>query len=198
MEQTPISQEILVYLFTFAVGATAYWSKFSFSTNALFSVTWNWASLWQSTGKKVLLKTVQVSLPLLLVAMLASPAAQPALGLAPDAAARSAQALPIQPALARLAAQQPEQEVAVIVQKTGTDTDLEAEVNRLGGTVTQDLHIINAFGAQMSAGNALALAQVPGVRWVSLDRQPSPPVHRQLIFLHLTQIRSPMQRMPWR
>ena len=73
------------------------------------------------------------------------------------------------PLLTQLAAEQPDQLVAVIVQKLARDTHLEALVARLGGVVTRDLHIINAFAAEMEAQDALALARDQGVRWVSLD-----------------------------
>ena len=71
--------------------------------------------------------------------------------------------------LTQLAAEQPDQLVAVIVQKLAKDMRLEALVVKLGGKVTRDLHIINAFAAEMEAQAALALARDPGVRWVSLD-----------------------------
>lgn len=74
-----------------------------------------------------------------------------------------------QPLLTQLAAENPEQRVAVIVQKLTKDNQVEARVERLGGMVTNDLHIINAFAAEMSAEAALELACDPQVRWVSLD-----------------------------
>jgi serine protease AprX len=55
------------------------------------------------------------------------------------------------------------------LQKTVKDASVEELVTRLGGTVTQDLHIINAFAAEMKAKDAAQLAKVAGVRWVSLD-----------------------------
>src|SRR5204863_8617621 len=39
----------------------------------------------------------------------------------------------------------------------------------LGGVVTMDLHIINAFAAELPAGAILELARAAGVRWISLD-----------------------------
>ena len=74
-----------------------------------------------------------------------------------------------QPALLELAAGRPDERVSVIVQKTLRDTTVEALVVRLGGVVLQDLHIINAFAAELPAQAAVELAQAPGVRWVSLD-----------------------------
>ena len=73
------------------------------------------------------------------------------------------------PLLLQMASEAPEQQVAVIVQKSDKSDQAEALVRRLGGEVTKDLHIINAFAAEMDAGAALELARDPGVRWVSLD-----------------------------
>jgi serine protease AprX len=74
-----------------------------------------------------------------------------------------------QPALIQLAASQPGQMVSVIVQKQVGAADLEDQVLEMGGEVTQDLSIINAFSAEMSASSAAALSQLSDVRWVSLD-----------------------------
>ncbi len=75
----------------------------------------------------------------------------------------------IQPGLAELAAQAPDQRVSVIVQKTSGASGAEALVAKMGGTVTQDLHIINAFSAVMSAKDAVQLSQISSVRWISID-----------------------------
>ena len=80
-----------------------------------------------------------------------------------------AQAARVQPLLLELAAQQPDQVVSVIVQKTVKDTRAEEAVTTLGGRVTKDLHIINAFAAEMKAKDVAQLAKADGVRWVSLD-----------------------------
>jgi serine protease AprX len=74
-----------------------------------------------------------------------------------------------QPELIALAQQQPDATIGVIVQKNGTGLDVEQRVTQLGGAVTMDLHIINAFAAQLTAQAALDLARMTGVRWVSLD-----------------------------
>jgi len=68
-----------------------------------------------------------------------------------------------------MAAERPEDILGVIAQKQGTGKTVEELVVRLGGVVTQDLHIINAFAAQLPAKALLELAQARGVRWVSLD-----------------------------
>ena len=74
----------------------------------------------------------------------------------------------LQPTLQKLAQAKPQETVAVIVQKTG-GADVEALVPELGGEVTKDLHIINAFAAELPAGAVAALASDDGVRWVGLD-----------------------------
>jgi serine protease AprX len=75
----------------------------------------------------------------------------------------------IQPLLLEMAARQPDQLISVIVQKTAEDDRGEKAVGALGGRVTFDLHIINAFAAEMTAQAATRLGNVAGVRWVSLD-----------------------------
>ncbi len=73
------------------------------------------------------------------------------------------------PLLLQMAAEEPEQKVAVIVQKLAREADYTALVAQLGGEITKDLHIINAFAAELPAEAALKLARNDGVRWVSLD-----------------------------
>ena len=75
----------------------------------------------------------------------------------------------VEPALLELAAQDPGQVVDVIVQKMAGSTDTEERVGALGGRVTHDLHIINAFAAEMPAAAAVKLARSASVRWVGLD-----------------------------
>ncbi len=75
------------------------------------------------------------------------------------------------PILQQLAAQSPDQAVTVIVQKAGATARAEALTVSLGGNVTRDLHIINAFTAEIKASQALKLAASPFVRWVSPDTQ---------------------------
>ena len=74
----------------------------------------------------------------------------------------------VQPQLIAYIEQQPESTVSVIVQKSD-DTDLSATVTELGGTITQDLYIINAFTAELPATKVAALGAADGVHWVSLD-----------------------------
>ena len=87
----------------------------------------------------------------------------PFLVTAPDVPARA------QPILLQMAAERPEETVGVIVQKLGKDTNVEDLVSRLGGVVTKDLWIINAFAAKLPAQAVPDLARAAGVRWVSLD-----------------------------
>ena len=76
-----------------------------------------------------------------------------------------------QPELAALASQAPARVVSVIVQKVAGATGLEEQVAALGGRITQDLHIINGFVAEMSAQGALQLSRANQVRWISLDAE---------------------------
>ena len=71
--------------------------------------------------------------------------------------------------LLQTAAQQPDASMAVIVQKWVYDDSLERLVTNLGGDVTGDLRIINAFTANVPGRAMAELAKAPGVRWVSLD-----------------------------
>ena len=90
---------------------------------------------------------------------------------APALAPAAPKAIHAHPMLVEMASQDPEQKVAVIVQKTLGSQDVEVLVERLGGQVTQNLSIINAFAAEMTAGAAYKLAASSDVRWVSLDAQ---------------------------
>ncbi len=71
--------------------------------------------------------------------------------------------------LLQMAVNQPNERVAVIVQKTVTDDSVEKTVAQLDGVVTKDLHIINGFVAELPAKAIPQLAKTPGVRWVSPD-----------------------------
>ncbi|HEX2916858.1 MAG TPA: S8 family serine peptidase [Chloroflexia bacterium] len=80
----------------------------------------------------------------------------------------------LQPELAQIARQSPDQPVSIIVQKSVGEASLESQVASLGGVVTKELPIINAFSATLPASRLSTLGQTPGVKWVSLDA----PVHR--------------------
>ena len=75
----------------------------------------------------------------------------------------------IQPILVQMAAERPDAMISVIVQKTVKDTSVEELVANLGGKVTADLSIINAFAADVPASAIQELASANGVRWISLD-----------------------------
>lgn len=74
-----------------------------------------------------------------------------------------------QPILLEMAAERPDDRLGVIVQKLGHEGSVEELVVGLGGTVAKDLHIINAFAAELPAKAVPELARAAGVRWVSLD-----------------------------
>jgi serine protease AprX len=77
--------------------------------------------------------------------------------------------LKAQPVLVQMAESDPHQVVSVIVQKLSGVGGVEETVLDLGGMVTSDLKIINAFSAEMPAWTVLEIARSSGVRWVSLD-----------------------------
>ena len=74
-----------------------------------------------------------------------------------------------QPALLAEAQAHPDAETHVIVQKASVDARAEALVISLGGQVTKDLSIINAFAADLPGRAIAPLAADPLVRWISLD-----------------------------
>lgn len=92
-----------------------------------------------------------------------------ALALLPPPAAIPAPRAPA--ALLGWAAANPNAPAHVIVQKLSRDQGPETTVARLGGAITKDLRIINAFAAQLPARAAVQLARADGVRWVSFDSQ---------------------------
>ncbi|MGW8250101.1 MAG: S8 family serine peptidase, partial [Anaerolineales bacterium] len=104
-------------------------------------------------------RILRALLPLVLLLSLAAATAGP----------QFASQVKAHPLLLQIADEHPEQQVAVIVQKLGQDTRLESRVVQLGGEVTKDLYLINAFAARLAAGKAVELAMDPYVRWVSLD-----------------------------
>lgn len=75
----------------------------------------------------------------------------------------------VQPQLTQLAVEMPDRIISVIAQKADTTQRAEKLVWRLGGEVTKDLHIINAFAADIPAGVVPELAASGTVRWLSLD-----------------------------
>jgi len=86
------------------------------------------------------------------------------------------QAINIQPVLQQLAIEEPELLVDLIVQQNAGASVAEGDhvvetVSELGGTVTRDLSMIQALAVTMQAAKVSALAQLPAVRWISLDGQ---------------------------
>src|SRR4051794_14755750 len=77
----------------------------------------------------------------------------------------------LSPALADMAARTPGKRVEVIVQLNPGTTRADAApiVRELGGTVTRDLHIINAVVVKLPAAGARELASRPSIRAVSLN-----------------------------
>lgn len=71
------------------------------------------------------------------------------------------------PELLRLAASDPGRPVAVIIQKHGIDSQVEQLVLQLGGVITRELRIINAFAATITAAAIPTLARADGVKWIS-------------------------------
>ncbi len=80
----------------------------------------------------------------------------------------------VDPFVSELAAQNPQATVKIIVQKLTRDRSAEQLVWKLGGAVTNDLRMIDAFAAELPASAVPQLAKAAGVRWVSLDA----PLHR--------------------
>ena len=78
-------------------------------------------------------------------------------------------AVKAQPELIQLAQNKPHQTVSLIIQKIGNTNSPEAQVEKLGGSVTRNLSIINSFSAEMTAEAAAELSRMETVRWVSLD-----------------------------
>ena len=104
-------------------------------------------------------KYSQISLSLILLVGLLAPTVFPG---------NSAGAM-VHPLLVKIANDSPDQTVSVIVQVKPHHLNLEERITEMKGVVTQELPIINAFAAQLSAQAALDLTNDPNIRWVSLD-----------------------------
>ena len=92
------------------------------------------------------MKTLGASIRILIAALVAASLC----GLGGSAAGAAATLGRLQPVLRQMASQTPDQRVSVIVQKAGAGQSAEAQTAKLGGTVTDDLRIINAFAAEMT------------------------------------------------
>jgi len=75
----------------------------------------------------------------------------------------------LQPLLIQAAATDPAEQLRVIVQMTPGATLAAPQVERLGGEIVQTLSIIHAVVVHGPARMMPALAQLEGVRWLSLD-----------------------------
>jgi hypothetical protein len=75
----------------------------------------------------------------------------------------------VHPMLLAIAAKDSNELVHVIVQKSTREKQPEQKVAELGGVVTSDLSIINAFVAHLPARQIRELASTDGIRWISLD-----------------------------
>jgi serine protease AprX len=75
----------------------------------------------------------------------------------------------IHPLLIQIATETPNERVSVIVQKLDPSKQAEDMVLHLGGEVTKDLSIINAFAAELPAKSVPVLASMASVKWVSPD-----------------------------
>jgi serine protease AprX len=75
----------------------------------------------------------------------------------------------VQPLLLQKVSEEPNARLSIIVQKTLKDDSVEKTVRNLGGIVTKDLSIINAFAAELPASAINQLGQSGDVRWISLD-----------------------------
>jgi serine protease AprX len=89
--------------------------------------------------------------------------------LAPASVPDNAVASRANPELLQIAQESPAQWIRVIVQKSDSSNRAEALVERLGGVITKDLHLINAFAAELLARDLVNLSKSVSVQWVSLD-----------------------------
>ena len=84
-------------------------------------------------------------------------------------AAGEKQVARVNPSLAQIAVQMPEQQVQVIVQKSNPSQFAESLVRSFGGEVKKNLPMIRAFSAELPAKAVLELAKLEDVRWITLD-----------------------------
>ncbi|MGW8144721.1 MAG: S8 family peptidase [Anaerolineales bacterium] len=75
----------------------------------------------------------------------------------------------LDPRLANLAENKPDQIVSVIIQQKSDDEDFGNKVASLKGIISGDLSIIKAVTVNLPAEAALRIAADPNVRWVSLN-----------------------------
>lgn len=75
----------------------------------------------------------------------------------------------VHPLLLKMAAEDPNEMARIIVQEHSSDADTESLVYEYGGTVVQDLRIINGYVAEMPAHAVPKLGMNEQIRWISLD-----------------------------
>lgn len=88
----------------------------------------------------------------------------------PTTMLQSAVAQKVQPQLLAMVVDNPTETVSIIVQKSRRDHTVEESVGQLGGVVTNDLSVLNAFAAKVPGRVVLQLAASSAVRWISLDK----------------------------
>jgi hypothetical protein len=111
------------------------------------------------TDKELMMKIIRYTFSILVILGMALGLMGPALM---PTSNYSAQAHPM---VLQIAAEAPDQMVSVIVQEAGVSGDAAALVKQLGGRVTKDLHIINAFAADTNTSPAFLprrLTRQPG------------------------------------
>ena len=89
--------------------------------------------------------------------------------LLPASAAAKSEPERVHPALAKMASEDPNQSVRVIVQGYQPGVDLGTEVMAKGGKNGKALSLIKGYAAEMPAAKALELAKNSDVKWVSID-----------------------------
>ena len=77
----------------------------------------------------------------------------------------------LDPALQTIIAEQADQTIPIIVQKSGDTDQAEQLLAQLGGSISHTLPIINGFAANVSSEAILHLANSQAVAYVSLDAQ---------------------------
>lgn len=75
----------------------------------------------------------------------------------------------VHPLLRKIAAENPDQMVSVLVQKVDHSGRAEWLVAKNGGDLIKDLDIINALVAELTAQSAVNLASDPAIRWITMD-----------------------------
>jgi len=93
-----------------------------------------------------------------------------ALGLVgPTAALAVMQPVEVQPIIYQIAAESPDLLIRVVIQKSDNSGRAFKIVESLGGKVLKELEFINAFVAEIPAGNVSNLAAHAPVAWITLD-----------------------------